>query len=262
MPTGCLKCGDTAHLHDKCPGASAEDSQNQVRMVAKRMQNGKALKPKAKKLPDSLMTANKKWREEQGQSRWDETVQTTHLPTALVGSAVRNLPVTAKKTVELRSTLSTAAGQVKLPGKQLFYVVDDNDELIVRKYALKSIGLDIDRLLEQVAVRQIHEDGDNIGDPGADEDIAFGVSVWELRSNDKQLDVEAENLYKVATTSANAADQAQAAAFKQLQGNVVDAATKAVWGTKFRGTDLPANVKAMELRLKTDAHPYRCKPRK
>ncbi|RHY89617.1 hypothetical protein DYB37_011188 [Aphanomyces astaci] len=237
-------------------------SQNQVRMVAKRMQNGKALKPKAKKLRDSLMTANKKWREEQGQSRWDETVQTTHLPTALVGSAVRNLPVTAKKTVELRSTLSTAAGQVKLPGKQLFYVVDDNDELIVRKYALKSIGLDIDRLLEQVAVRQIHEDGDNIGDPGADEVIAFGVSVWELRSNDKQLDVEAENLYKVATTSANAADQAQAAAFKQLQGNVVDAATKAVWGTKFRGTDLPANVKAMELRLKTDAHPYRCKPRK
>ncbi|KAF0758411.1 hypothetical protein AaE_003949, partial [Aphanomyces astaci] len=117
-------------------------------------------------------------------------------------------------------------------------------------------------LLEQVAVRQIHEDGDNIGDPGADEDIAFGVSVRGLRSNDKQLDVEAENLYKVATTSANAADQAQAAAFKQLQGNVVDAATKAVWGTKFRGTDLPANVKAMELRLKTDAHPYRCKPRK
>ncbi|RQM26955.1 hypothetical protein B5M09_009866 [Aphanomyces astaci] len=202
----------------------------------------------------------------QEQRDLDETVHTTHLPTVLVGSAVGNLPVTAKKTVELRTTLSAAAEQVKLPGKQLFYVVDNNDELIVRKYALISIGLDMDRLLEQVAVRQIHEDGDNIGDPGADEDIAFGVSVRGLRANDKQLDVEdmraAENLYKVATTSANAADQAQAATFKQLQGIVVDAATKAVWGTKFRGTDLPANVKAMELRLKTGARPYRCKPRK
>ncbi|ETV77207.1 hypothetical protein H257_09094 [Aphanomyces astaci] len=262
-------CGDAAHLYDKCPSASAEDRAKikyEWALVAKRMQNGKALKLKAKKLRDSLMTANKKWREEQGQSRLDETVHTTHLPTVLVGSAVGNLPVTAKKTVELRTTLSAAAEQVKLPGKQLFYVVDNNDELIVRKYALISIGLDMDRLLEQVAVRQIHEDGDNIGDPGADEDIAFGVSVRGLRANDKQLDVEdmraAENLYKVATTSANAADQAQAATFKQLQGIVVDAATKAVWGTKFRGTDLPANVKAMELRLKTGARPYRCKPRK
>ncbi|RHY84366.1 hypothetical protein DYB37_011909 [Aphanomyces astaci] len=286
------------------------------------MQNGKTLKPKAKKLRDSLMTANKKWREEQEQSRvakrtgpekkklqrmlenpagesvatingvldvpycpdngsdvgiistamgetlcqLDETVQTTHLPIAWVGSAVGNLPVTEKETVELRVILSTAAGQVKLPGKQLFYVVDDNDELIVSKYALMSIGLDMYRLLEQAAVRQIHEDGDDIGDPGADEDIAFGVSVRGLRANDKQLDVEdmraAENLYKMATTSANAADQAQAAAFKQLRGIVVDAAAKGVWRTKFRGTDLPANVKAMEIRLKVDACPNRCKPRK
>ncbi|RHY60060.1 hypothetical protein DYB38_013966, partial [Aphanomyces astaci] len=104
---------------------------------------------------------------------------------------------------------------VKLPGKQLFYVVDDNYELIVSKYALMSIGLDMDRLLEQAAVRQIHEDGDDIGDPGADEDIAF-----------------------------------------------VDAAAKGVWRTKFRGTDLPANVKAVEIRLKADACPNRCKPRK
>ncbi|RLN99171.1 hypothetical protein DYB28_003616 [Aphanomyces astaci] len=279
----------------------------------------KYAQPKAKKLQDSLMTANKKWREEQEHIRVakatepqkkklrpmlenparesvatinrvldvpycpdngidvgisstsvvetlckpDETVQTTYLPTAWVGNVVGNLPVTAKKTLELRVTLSTAAGQVKLPEKQLFYVVDDNDELIVSKYALMSIELDIDRLLEQMAVRQIHEDGDDIS---ADEDIAFGVTVRGLRANDKQLDVEnmraVENLYKMATTSTNAAGQSQAAAFKQLRGIFVDAATKGVWRTKFRGTDLPANVKAMEIRLKADARPNRCKPRK
>ncbi|KAF0702438.1 hypothetical protein AaE_015927 [Aphanomyces astaci] len=310
MPTGCLKCGDAAHLYDKCPGASAEDRAKvkyEWALVAKRMQNRKTLKPKAKKLRDSLMTANKKWREEQEKSReakatepekkklrrmlespagesvatingvldvpycpdngsdvgiistamvktlckLDETVQAKQLPKAWVGSAVGNLPVIAKTTVELRVTLSTAAGQVKLPEKQLFYVVDDNDELIISKYALMSIGLDMDRLLEQVAVRQTHEDGDDVGDPGEAEDIAFGVSVRGLHANDEQLDVEdmqaAEQLYKMAIISANAADQEETVAFKQLRGIVVDAAAKGVWRTKFRGTDLPANVKVNPL---------------
>ncbi|RHY00150.1 hypothetical protein DYB25_008989 [Aphanomyces astaci] len=39
------------------------------------MQNGKMLKPKAKKLRDSLMTVNKKWREEQEQCRVAKTTE-------------------------------------------------------------------------------------------------------------------------------------------------------------------------------------------
>ncbi|RHY18326.1 hypothetical protein DYB36_010165 [Aphanomyces astaci] len=81
-----------------------------------------------------------------------------------------------------------------------------------------SIGLDMDRLLEQVAVRQTHEDGDDIGDPGEAEDIAFGVSVRGLHASDEQLDVEdmqaAEQLYKMAIISANAADQEETVALK------------------------------------------------
>ncbi|RHY25398.1 hypothetical protein DYB25_013061, partial [Aphanomyces astaci] len=151
------------------PGALAEDRAKlkyEWALVVKRMQNGTTLKPKAKKLRDSLMTANKKWREEQEKSReakakepekkklrrmlessagervatingmldvpycpdngsdvginstamvktlrkLDKTVQMTQLPKAWVGSAVGNLPVIAKTTVELRVTLSTAAG--------------------------------------------------------------------------------------------------------------------------------------------------------
>ncbi|ETV83437.1 hypothetical protein H257_04164 [Aphanomyces astaci] len=93
----------------------------------------------------------------------DETVQAKQLPKAWVGSAVGNLPVVAKTTVELR----------------LFYVVDDNDELIISKYALMSIGLDMDRLLEQVAVHQTHEDGDDIGDPGEAKNIAFVAGFYD-----------------------------------------------------------------------------------
>ncbi|RLO01059.1 hypothetical protein DYB28_005969, partial [Aphanomyces astaci] len=143
------------------PGALAEDRAKikyEWALVAKRMQNGTTLKSKAKKLRDSLMTSNKKWREEQEKSReakakepekkklrrmlessadesvatingmldvpycpdngsdvgiistamvktlrkLDKTVQTTQLPKAWVGSAVGNLPVIAKTTLELR----------------------------------------------------------------------------------------------------------------------------------------------------------------
>ncbi|RQM30872.1 hypothetical protein B5M09_013251, partial [Aphanomyces astaci] len=95
-----------------------------------------------------------------------------------------------------------------------------------------SIGLDMNRLLEQVTVRQTHEDGDDIGDPGEDEDIAFGVSVRGLYASGEQLDVEdmqaAEQLYNMAITSANAVDQEQTVALKQLGGIVVDAAAKGV----------------------------------
>ncbi|ETV65739.1 hypothetical protein H257_17624 [Aphanomyces astaci] len=248
----------------------------ELALVAQHMQNGKMLKPKAKKLRDSLMTVNKKWREEQEQCRVAKTTEPEKkkLQRMLenpIGESVatingvldmpycpdnagRNNPNNAsansmgwkrcRKPTRHSEEDGGIAGHsengrwtVKLPGKQLFYVVDDNYELIVSKYALMSIGLDMDRLLEQAA-----------------------------RANDKQLDMEdmraAENLYKMATTSANAADQAQAAAFKQLRGIVVDAAAKGVWRTKFRGTGLPANVKAMEIRLKADACPNRCKPRK
>ncbi|ETV64570.1 hypothetical protein H257_18558 [Aphanomyces astaci] len=52
----------------------------------------------------------------------------------------------------------------------------------------------------------------------------------------------AEQLYKMAITAANAVDQEQTVALKQLRGIVVDAAAKGVWRTKFRGTDLPADV--------------------
>ncbi|RQM30281.1 hypothetical protein B5M09_012635, partial [Aphanomyces astaci] len=170
VPTGCLKCGDTSHLYDKCPGASAEDRgkvKYEWALVAKRRQNRKALKPKAKKIRDSLMTANKKWREEQKQSR--------------------TAKATEPEKKKLRRILESPAG---------------------------------------------------------------GHHQWT------------EQLYKMAITSANAVDQEQTAAFKQIRGIVVDAATKGVWRTKVRGTYLPANVKAMEIRLKADARPNRCKPRK
>ncbi|RLO00109.1 hypothetical protein DYB28_008300, partial [Aphanomyces astaci] len=63
---------------------------------------------------------------------------------------------------------STAAGPVKVPDKRRCYVVNDGDEFLVSDGTLKTIGIDIDRLLEQVARLQVDEDGDDLEEVGGD----------------------------------------------------------------------------------------------
>ncbi|RLO08459.1 hypothetical protein DYB28_005967 [Aphanomyces astaci] len=48
--------------------------------------------------------------------------------------------------------MQTAAGPVEVPGKRRCYVVNDGDEILVSYDTLKTIGIDIDRLLELVAL--------------------------------------------------------------------------------------------------------------
>ncbi|RHY21316.1 hypothetical protein DYB32_009849, partial [Aphanomyces invadans] len=178
----------------------------------------------------------------------DDTVRLELLPKPWIGQVVGQTSITSTETVDLSVKLHTAAGQVKLPGKHRFYVVDTNDELIVSKYSLQSIGLDMTKLLEQVAVRQGEGDGDDIGDPNEGEDVAFKICVRNLHDMNKQLDAEdmsaAEQLFEMAmkTNSTLVADDAVQR--DQLKMVVIDAAASGVWRSKFRGTDPPADRSA------------------
>ncbi|RHY79388.1 hypothetical protein DYB31_008509, partial [Aphanomyces astaci] len=60
----------------------------------------------------------------------------------------REMPFEASSYVDLTLTMQTAAGPVKVPGKRRCYVVNDRDEFLVSDDTLKTIGIDIDRLLE------------------------------------------------------------------------------------------------------------------
>ncbi|ETV65036.1 hypothetical protein H257_18160 [Aphanomyces astaci] len=64
--------------------------------------------------------------------------------------------------------MQTAAGPVEVPGKRRCYVVNDGDEILVSYDTLKTIGIDIDRLLELVARLQRDDDGDNLDEVGGD----------------------------------------------------------------------------------------------
>ncbi|RHY15807.1 hypothetical protein DYB25_013587, partial [Aphanomyces astaci] len=166
----------------------------------------------------------------------------------------------------LRIRLSTAAGPVNLPGVQLCYVISRSDSLLVSRYALQSIGIDMNHLLEQVAQHQSHEDGDDVGEPDEDEDIAFGVATHRLQGGEQDLDKldedAAVSLLEKAFETLKITDVGKHVKTHKLKDIVMQASAKGVWRAQFRGTDEAANVPAMDIKLKADAQPHRCKARK
>ncbi|RHY85008.1 hypothetical protein DYB35_014020, partial [Aphanomyces astaci] len=84
----------------------------------------------------------------------------------MIGMACNNLPFQANAYVDLALQLQTAAGPVKIPGKRRCYVVAEGDEFLASDDTLKAIGIDIDRLLEQVATLQLEDDGDDLEEDG------------------------------------------------------------------------------------------------
>ncbi|RLO06393.1 hypothetical protein DYB28_014489, partial [Aphanomyces astaci] len=89
-------------------------------------------------------------------------LEVVKLAAPFVGTACNQMPFEASSYVNLTLTMQTAAGPVKVPGKRRCYVINDGDEFLVSDDTLKTIGIDIDRLLEQVARLQVDEDGDDL----------------------------------------------------------------------------------------------------
>ncbi|RHZ21552.1 hypothetical protein DYB26_013099, partial [Aphanomyces astaci] len=182
------------------------------------------------------------------------------------GYAVDEQPVYADVAANLRIRLSTAAGPVNLPGVQLCYVISRSDSLLVSRYALQSIGIDMNHLLEQVAQHQSHEDGDDVGEPDEDEDFAFGVATRRLQGGEQDLDKldedAAVSLLEKAFETLKITDAGKHVKTHKLKDIVMQASAKGVWRAQFRGTDEAANVPAMDIKLKADAQPHRSKARK
>ncbi|RHZ31957.1 hypothetical protein DYB31_015077, partial [Aphanomyces astaci] len=182
------------------------------------------------------------------------------------GYDVDEQPVYADVAANLRIRLSTEAGPVNLPGVQLCYVISRSDSLLVSRYALQSIGIDMNHLLEQVAQHQSHEDGDDVGEPDEDEDIAFGVATHRLQGGEQDLDKldedAAVSLLEKAYETLKIIDAGKQVKTRKLKDIIMQASAKGVWRAQFRGTDEAANVPAMDIKLKADAQPHRCKARK
>ncbi|KAH9160214.1 hypothetical protein AeNC1_018999, partial [Aphanomyces euteiches] len=124
----------------------------------------------------------------------------------------------------------------------------------------------MNRLLEQVAEHQSLEDGDDVGEPDEGDDIIFGVEIRHVRGNLAELDREdraaAEDLVQNAIVELKKSSEDDENEIATLWKVVLEAANGGVWRAKFRGTDEPADVPAMRIKLKPNVQPYRCKARK
>ncbi|CAK4086248.1 unnamed protein product [Aphanomyces euteiches] len=187
----------------------------------------------------------------------DPTVDVQDLATPWKGCAVDDQPVYAKQVAKLRVQLHTKAGRVNLPGLQSCYVINSCDDFIISRGALESIGIDMNRLLEQVAEHQSLEDGDDVGEPDEGDDIIFGVEIRHVRGNRAQQDFVQNAIVELKKSSED--DENEIATLWKV---VLEAANGGVWRAKFRGTDEPADVPAMRIKLKPNVQPYRCKARK
>ncbi|RHZ38183.1 hypothetical protein DYB26_012939, partial [Aphanomyces astaci] len=115
-------------------------------------------------------------------------LQVVKLAVPFVGTACNTMPFEARSYVDLTLTMQTAAGPVKVPCKRRCYVVNDGDECLVSDDTLKTIGIDIDRLLEQVARLEVDDDGDDLEEVGGD---------FSLKSADKWSDDDVLKNYRL-----------------------------------------------------------------
>ncbi|KDO24134.1 hypothetical protein SPRG_20927 [Saprolegnia parasitica CBS 223.65] len=78
-------------------------------------------------------------------------LQVINLDQPQLGVAVGKTTLQLDKKVQLRLQLHTAASPVNVPGLQACYVADEGDEFLVSNDVLVMLGIDLKRLLEQVA---------------------------------------------------------------------------------------------------------------
>ncbi|RHY05041.1 hypothetical protein DYB30_010580 [Aphanomyces astaci] len=143
--------------------------------------------------------------------------------------------------------------------KRRIYMIQNGDEFLVSDDTLKTIGIDTDRLLEQVARLQVDNDGNELEEVGGD--------CVELRSA-----VRAASLKAALPVAKNEVEEA-------LQGMIDSAVHNGfpmahvkclrdvlskhnIWRLKLDGLDPPAKVKPVKVTPKDGCAPYRYKERK
>ncbi|ETV71543.1 hypothetical protein H257_13207 [Aphanomyces astaci] len=188
-------------------------------------------------------------------------LQDVKLAAPFVGTACNNMPFEVSYYVDLTLTMQTAAGPVKVPGKRRCYVVNDGDEFLVSDDTLKTIGIDIDHLLEQVGRLQWDEDSD-------DQEEVCGYCV----ESPQRSAVRAATMKAVLPVAKNEVEEALQGMIDGADDNgfpmehvkyLWDVLSKHdIWRIKFDGSDSPAKVKPLKVTPKDGCVPYRCKGRK
>ncbi|GMF12467.1 unnamed protein product [Phytophthora lilii] len=151
--------------------------------------------------------------------------------------------VECKEKCEVDAQLLTAAGPVRLRKLSCVVLDGDTDEFLVGDTALKSLGINVDKLLEQLAAKvEPEHDEDDI----AEDDILGMTSPDEIT----------ECIDSMLTNAVDAGfPKEQVAALSDIVKQEVN-----LWRTKL-GADPPAKLDPLRVVLMENTTPYRTKPR-
>uniref|UniRef100_H3H5Q5 Reverse transcriptase domain-containing protein n=1 Tax=Phytophthora ramorum TaxID=164328 RepID=H3H5Q5_PHYRM len=176
----------------------------------------------------------------------DQDVVEVELDEPVELEAVGGAVLTATQGVDVYLCLNTAAGPVRCQDpKRCLIVKSDDDELIVGRVLLAELGIDVDRELEQLAVRNLRDD-DEFGDP-------TGIPVREETLDEEVatvIDGMITDCLERGIVSPGAEEERLRAILFSFNG----------WRLVL-GDDPPAKVPPLKIRLKPGAKPFKCKAR-
>ncbi|OWZ15878.1 hypothetical protein PHMEG_00010406 [Phytophthora megakarya] len=175
----------------------------------------------------------------------DSSAKLEPLSNPIPAKGVGNTELNATATISVSILIHTAAGPVRPAEMFECLVIDvDEDEFLLGQDILKALGIDIDRQLEQLAGRPTDEDPSEF-----DDDVGSGPSPVD----DVVVREAVNNLIQRALASGFPA--------KYEEKLRVIVFMFDIWRVEL-SEDPPAKVPPLEIRLKKDVIPYKCKPRK
>ena len=286
VPTGCWICRDPSHRVLNCPKASADAKKKAMNKYGPMLKANKQARSgvylaqgrlfslehgyspltingvmSVPFLPDTGSTLNiiPRWMLAELKKLQPDLVIIL-LDQPMTGETASGEIMEMWNMVHLHLQIHTAAGVVNITGQQPCYVTPNGNEFLLSDQVLKSLGIDMGRLLKQVAESQ--NDQNEYGDDLEGDDFELGEAFQTLQVDtsgdtarlDEQDTDAVEDMLTRATTNGFPSEH-QGRLRSIVKGYDI-------WRAVFRGTDPPAKVEPMKITLKSDAVPYVCKGRK
>lgn len=162
---------------------------------------------------------------------------------------IKDAEATIQEATTLDLTVNTLSGQVILRQVTVYIVEEEMSEFIIGKRTLTKLGIDVDRLMQNLAGKEFNLDDEQTHIRNA---LPPEIHVGQDTSDEVLVELEK----RLAECSLQGATQLQIAAMRKLVMKHRD-----VFRTKF-GADPPVKIEPLQIKLKPGAQLPKMKPRR
>ena len=189
----------------------------------------------------------------------DPTVYPAKMKKPVEQVAVGNRIIRSEESVLLTITIQTAAGEVETYRPfEVVVIEDDEDDFLITKEVLLSLGIDVDKQLEDIARYLTRKDDDTPEDT-----FEKGKYPDVLTNTENQSSVGDVDLVALKAAFETMVDKAMENGFPEQYREELRAVVWEfdIWRVTFRGADGPSTCPPLKISLKDGVQPYRAVPR-